>query len=132
MVSRGEGPYLFDDAGKPYLNCGDAAVSCLGHNDPEVIGAIKRQLDTLEFAHTGFLTSEPAEALASKLAAHAPEGIDRVYLVSGGSEAVEDLVGDGTDFASVGIDGQVCNLPVQGFAARHQRFQHGAWIVIFQ
>ena len=87
---RGDGIYLYDSNGKAYLDgSGGAAVSCLGHNDPDVIEAIKAQLDVLEFAHTGFLTSEPAERLADRLVRHAPEGIDRVYLVSGGSEAVE-------------------------------------------
>jgi hypothetical protein len=54
-----------------------------------VRAALHAQLDQLAFAHTGFFTSEPAEELADRLVAAAPEGIDRVYLVSGGSEAVE-------------------------------------------
>lgn len=90
---RGEGIYLYDSDGKSYLDgSGGAAVSCLGHSDPDVISAIKTQLDSLDFAHTGFLTSDPAEDLASRLVAHAPKGIDRVYLVSGGSEAVESAL----------------------------------------
>ncbi|MEM9725525.1 MAG: aspartate aminotransferase family protein [Pseudomonadota bacterium] len=90
MAVRGEGAYLFDTAGRRYLDgSGGAAVSCLGHGDPDVIRAIKAQLDQLEFAHTGFMTSAPAEALAARLIAHAPEGIERAYLVSGGSEAIE-------------------------------------------
>ncbi len=89
-VSGGQGVYLYDQAGKAYFDgSGGAAVSCLGHGDVDVINAIKKQLDNVAFAHTGFFTSEPAEKLADKLIAHAPEGIDRVYLVSGGSEAVE-------------------------------------------
>lgn len=93
VAVRGEGIYLYDSEGKSYLDgSGGAAVSCLGHGDADVIAAIKAQLDSLEFAHTGFLTSEPAEALADALVAHAPEGIDRVYLVSGGSEAVESAL----------------------------------------
>ncbi|WP_172292700.1 aspartate aminotransferase family protein [Pseudoruegeria sp. HB172150] len=87
---RGEGVYLIDRHGKTYLDAsGGAAVSCLGHSDPDVIAAIKRQLDEMPFAHTGFFTSEPAEELADKLIAAAPGGLDRVYLVSGGSEAIE-------------------------------------------
>lgn len=87
---RGEGVYLIDKDGKKYLDgSGGAAVSCLGHGDQDIIGAIKNQLDKLAFAHTGFLTSEPAEALADLLIEHAPAGLDRVYFVSGGSEAVE-------------------------------------------
>lgn len=90
IAVRGDGIYIYDAAGKSYLDgSGGAAVSCLGHSDPDVIAAIKSQVDALDFAHTGFLTSEPAEALATKLVQHAPEGIERVYLVSGGSEAVE-------------------------------------------
>ena len=89
----GEGCYLIDRAGKRYLDgSGGAAVSCLGHGDKEVIDAIKAQLDRIAFAHTGFLTSEPAEALADLLAANAPEGIERVYFVSGGSEATEAAI----------------------------------------
>ncbi|MGX9355171.1 aspartate aminotransferase family protein [Roseobacteraceae bacterium S113] len=88
-VSHGQGAYLYDTEGKAYLNCGDAAVSCLGHGDPHVTAAIKAQLDQVAFAHTGFFTSHPAEALADKLVAHAPEGLGRVYFVSGGSEAME-------------------------------------------
>ncbi|TCO71121.1 aspartate aminotransferase family protein [Rhodovulum euryhalinum] len=90
MVARGEGVYLFDTDGKRYLDgSGGAAVSCLGHSDPDVTAAIKAQLDSVAFAHTGFFTSEPAERLADLLIEHAPHGIDRVYLVSGGSEAME-------------------------------------------
>ncbi len=89
----GEGCYLIDTSGKRYLDgSGGAAVSCLGHGDAEVTAAIKAQLDKVAFAHTGFFTSEPAEALADLLIAHAPEGIDRVYFVSGGSEATEAAI----------------------------------------
>lgn len=90
MVTRGEGVYLYDQAGKQYFDAsGGAAVSCLGHGDPDVIDAIKTQLDAIAYAHTSFFTSDPAEQLAEKLIAHAPDGIDRVYMVSGGSEAME-------------------------------------------
>ncbi|MGK7651577.1 aspartate aminotransferase family protein [Roseovarius sp. B08] len=89
-VTRGEGAYLFDQSGKAYLDgSGGAAVSCLGHGDPHVTQAIKAQLDRVAFAHTGFMTSEPAEALAARLAAVAPGDLARVYFVSGGSEAME-------------------------------------------
>ena len=90
IAAKGDGAYIIDASGKRYLDgSGGAAVSCLGHSDPEVINAIKGQADQIAFAHTGFFTSEPAERLADRLVAHAPKGIDRVYLVSGGSEAVE-------------------------------------------
>jgi adenosylmethionine-8-amino-7-oxononanoate aminotransferase len=86
----GEGIYITDSQGKRYLDAsGGAAVSCLGHSDPDVIAAIKDQIDSLPFAHTGFFTSPPAEELADRLIKSAPEGIEMVYLLSGGSEAVE-------------------------------------------
>ena len=92
-VARGEGCYLFDRDGKSYLDgSGGAAVSCLGHGDPYVSDAIRAQLDKVAFAHTGFFTSPPAEALADRLVSLAPEGIDKVYFVSGGSEAVESAL----------------------------------------
>jgi adenosylmethionine-8-amino-7-oxononanoate aminotransferase len=87
---RGDGPYIIDAAGKRYLDgSGGAAVSCLGHSDGAVRAAMHAQLDRLAFAHTGFFSSDPAEELADLLIAKAPAGLDRVYLVSGGSEAVE-------------------------------------------
>ncbi len=90
VAVAGDGCYLIDREEKRYLDgSGGAAVSCLGHSDPDVRAALHAQLDRLAFAHTGFFTSDAAESLADTLVAHAPAGIERVYLVSGGSEAVE-------------------------------------------
>ena len=89
----GDGCYLIDSTGKRYLDgSGGAAVSCLGHSDGEIVAAIKSQLDKVAFAHTGFMTSEPAEALADLLIANAPGELDRVYFVSRGSEATEAAI----------------------------------------
>ena len=86
----GRGIELFDAGGKAYIDAsGGAAVSCLGHAHPAVIAALHEQLDRLAYAHTGFFTSEAAEALADLLIEDAPAGISHAYLVSGGSEAVE-------------------------------------------
>ncbi|MBE3639516.1 aspartate aminotransferase family protein [Mangrovicoccus algicola] len=90
VATGGAGCYLFDAAGRRYFDgSGGAAVSCLGHGDPEIVAAVQDQASRLAYAHTGFFTSEPAEALADLLIAHAPGDLDRVYFVSGGSEAVE-------------------------------------------
>ena len=89
----GDGCYIIDETGKRYLDAsGGAAVSCLGHSDRAVTDAVKAQLDAIAFAHTGFFTSGPAEDLADLLIAHAPKGLERVYLVSGGSEATEAAI----------------------------------------
>lgn len=87
---RGDGAYLVDSEGRRYLDAsGGAAVSCLGHSDPAVIEAVRRQVGTLAYAHTSFFTTEPMEELADFLVARAPAGMRSVYFVSGGSEAVE-------------------------------------------
>jgi adenosylmethionine-8-amino-7-oxononanoate aminotransferase len=90
VAVRGEGAYLIDRDGKRYLDAsGGAAVSCLGHSDAAVVAAIQDQLARLPFAHTSFFTNEPMEALGDALIARAPAPLDKVYFVSGGSEAVE-------------------------------------------
>ena len=90
IAVRGDGIEIVDRDGRRYLDAsGGAAVSCLGHDHPRVIEAIQAQVAQLAYAHTSFFTSEPAEALADHLIERAPEGIDRVYYTSGGSEAVE-------------------------------------------
>ncbi|MER8456845.1 aspartate aminotransferase family protein [Mesorhizobium sp. M0189] len=90
VAVRGQGIELFDAEGKSYIDAsGGAAVSCLGHGHPDVIAALHTQLDRIAYAHTSFFTTEVAERLADRLVEDAPEGLDHVYLVSGGSEAVE-------------------------------------------
>ena len=83
------GMTITDRDGKEYIDAsGGAAVSCLGHGHPDVIAAIHAQVDRVAYAHTSFFTTEVAEELADMLIADAP-GMSHVYLVSGGSEAVE-------------------------------------------
>lgn len=90
VAAGGKGVELFDRAGKAYIDAsGGAAVSCLGHAHPDVMAAMHRQIDQLAYAHTSFFTTDVQEALAEHLVAHAPEGMEGVYFVSGGSEAVE-------------------------------------------
>ena len=84
------GVEIVDAEGRRYLDAsGGAAVSCLGHGHAEVLAAMRKQLDALAYAHTAFFTTEAAERLAHRLIEDAPPGLERVYLVSGGSEAVE-------------------------------------------
>jgi adenosylmethionine-8-amino-7-oxononanoate aminotransferase len=90
VVVSAEGMLMTDSQGKTYIDaCGGATVSSLGHRHPDVLEAMRRQMDSCEYAHTGFFTTEAAEELAAKLVAGAPAGLDSVYLVSGGSEAME-------------------------------------------
>src|SRR5271166_2149467 len=85
----GKGVELIDAAGRSYIDAsGGAAVSCLGHGHPDVIAALHAQLDQIAYAHTSFFTTEAAERLADRLVEDAPAGLDHVYLISGGSEAI--------------------------------------------
>jgi adenosylmethionine-8-amino-7-oxononanoate aminotransferase len=90
VATGGHGIVIVDAAGREYLDAsGGAAVSCLGHGHPDIVAAMHAQIDRLAYAHTSFFTTEVAEALADRLIADAPEGMSHVYLVSGGSEAIE-------------------------------------------
>ena len=83
VAASGRGITIRDSNGKDYIDAsGGAAVSCLGHSHPDVIAAMRAQLDLLEYAHTSFFTTRVAEELADDLAAHAPAGIDHVLFVS--------------------------------------------------
>jgi adenosylmethionine-8-amino-7-oxononanoate aminotransferase len=90
VAVSGHGITVVDADGREYLDAsGGAAVSCLGHGHPDVIRAMHAQIDRIAYAHTSFFTTEVAEALADNLLANAPSGMSLVYLVSGGSEAME-------------------------------------------
>jgi adenosylmethionine-8-amino-7-oxononanoate aminotransferase len=90
IAAEARGVIIRDSAGKEYVDASSgAAVSCLGHSHPDVLAAMHEQLDRLAYAHTSFFTTDAAEELADELVARAPEGIGRVFFVSGGSEAIE-------------------------------------------
>ncbi|KVF73015.1 aspartate aminotransferase family protein [Burkholderia vietnamiensis] len=90
VAVAGDGIEIIDSTGKRYIDaCGGAAVSCLGHSNQRVIDAIKRQVQQLPYAHTSFFTTDVAEELADRLVEAAPAGLEHVYFVSGGSEAIE-------------------------------------------
>lgn len=90
VATRAGGMTITDAQGRDYLDMsGGAAVSCVGHGHPHVIGALQRQLGTLAYAHTSFFTNEPQEQLASRLCDRFGDPDARVYFLSGGSEANE-------------------------------------------
>ncbi|MDQ2696759.1 MAG: aspartate aminotransferase family protein [Pseudomonadota bacterium] len=93
LAVGGDGPYVIAADGRRYLDaCSGAAVSCLGYSHPRLTAAIQEQAATLAFVHTAHFTNEPMERLADFLVSAAPEGIDRAYFVSGGSEAMESAL----------------------------------------
>jgi len=93
LLDRGEGVYLWDRDGKRYLDGSSGAmVSNIGHSNPAVLEAMRQQMDKSTFGYRLHFENEPAELLANRIAEHMPEGLDRIFFVSGGSEAVESCI----------------------------------------
>ncbi len=95
VLVRAEGVYLYDAEGRRYLDGsgGSSSVTNIGHGVREVIDAATAQMERLTYAPTHAFTTEPVEALARLIIEEfAPAGMDRVWFVSGGSEAVESAL----------------------------------------
>jgi len=93
LAAHAAGITITDSAGRSYLDAsGGAAVSSLGHAHPDVLAAMHAQIDRNAYTHTAFFSSDAAEQLAARLTADAPGDLDQVYLVSGGSEAMESAL----------------------------------------
>lgn len=93
LLDRAEGVYLWDRSGKRYLDGSSGAmVSNIGHSNPRVLAAMRKQMERATFGYRLHFENEPAEHLAAQLAALGPEGHDRVFFVSGGSEATESCI----------------------------------------
>jgi adenosylmethionine-8-amino-7-oxononanoate aminotransferase len=89
----GEGIRLHLRSGRSVIDgSAGAAVACIGHGNRRVADAIGAQAGRLAYAHTGFFTSEPAEALADLLLADEPGGLTHAFFVSSGSEAIEAAI----------------------------------------
>lgn len=90
-VSKAEGMYIYDQAGRPYLDLNSGiSVSSLGHRHPAVVAAVKNQLDS--YMHTmvyGEHIHGPQVQFAKLLAEKLDNGLDSVYYLNGGTEAVE-------------------------------------------
>ena len=93
FLDYGDGIYLFDESGKRYIDGSSGAmVSNIGHSNPRVLAKIKAQMDKATFGYRLHFRTHASEDLASKTAQLMPDGLDRVFFVSGGSEAVESAV----------------------------------------
>lgn len=93
VLDRAEGIYMWDVSGKRYIDGSSGAmVSNLGHSNPEVLAAMRAQMDKSTFGYRLHFQTESSEELARKTADLAPEGMNKVFFVSGGSEAVESTL----------------------------------------
>lgn len=93
VLERASGMYLWDVDGKRYLDGSSGAMVCnIGHSNPRVLDAMRRQMEKSTFGYRLHFETEAAERLAARSAALMPEGINRLFFVSGGSEAVESAL----------------------------------------
>jgi len=93
LVDRAEGIHLFDEHGRRFIDGSSGAmVVNIGHGNAHVLDAMRRQLDKVTFAYRLHFENEAAETLAERLVAALPAGLDKVFFVSGGSEAVESCL----------------------------------------
>lgn len=90
LIDRGEGIYLYDKDGRKYIDGSSGAlISNIGHCIAPVLKAIRDQAEKIEFVHGTIFKSEKAIKLAHRIIEMSPKNLDKVYLVSGGSEATE-------------------------------------------
>ena len=91
VIERGEGVYVFDTEGRRYLD-GTASLwyANLGHGRSDITRAVAAQMDRLAAYSTfGDFSNPPANELAARLAAHAPMDDAKVFLASGGGDAID-------------------------------------------
>ncbi|RSD13532.1 aminotransferase family protein [Amycolatopsis eburnea] len=94
VITRGEGSYVWDDAGRRYF---DATASLwyanFGHGRPEITDAVAEQLRTLDSYNLfGYNANQPAIELADRVAALAPEQGSKVFFGSGGGDVIDTAV----------------------------------------
>ncbi|MBV9522152.1 MAG: aspartate aminotransferase family protein [Alphaproteobacteria bacterium] len=89
-VARAEGIYMWDTAGRRYIDASSGpVVSNIGHGNPRVLAAMVEQAKKVAFASRAVFENEPNARLADLLTALAGPGLERAFFVSGGSEATE-------------------------------------------
>jgi adenosylmethionine-8-amino-7-oxononanoate aminotransferase len=93
VLDRAEGIYMWDTEGNRFIDGSSGAMVCnIGHSNPRVLEAMRRQMEKSTFGYRLHFVTEASEALAEKTARLAWPGMDRVFFVSGGSEAVESAL----------------------------------------
>ncbi len=93
VIERGKGIYLYTREGKRIIDgASGAAVVSLGHSNPRLVEALRRQAEKVAFVHLSAFSSEPLLKLADEISSLCPPPLKRVYFTSGGSEAVEGAI----------------------------------------
>ena len=90
VASRGEGVHLWDESGRRYLDfTAGIGVTSTGHCHPRVVEAAQRQVASLIHAQYTTVMHRPLLTLVERMSEVLPEGLDRMFFVNSGSEAVE-------------------------------------------
>jgi 4-aminobutyrate aminotransferase len=90
VVEHGEGVYLFDEAGRRYLDfTAGIGVTSTGHCHPRVVAAAQEQVGKLIHGQYTTVMHRPLLELSERLGSVLPAGIDSLFFVNSGSEAVE-------------------------------------------
>ncbi|MGQ9509434.1 MAG: aminotransferase family protein [Thermodesulfobacteriota bacterium] len=93
LIRRGEGIYLYDENGKRYLDgSGGALVAGIGHGQREIFQTILAQMGEVGYVHGTQFTTSSIEEYAEALGKILPSGLNKIYFLSGGSEAVEAAI----------------------------------------
>ena len=91
-IVRGLGARVWDSEGREYVDCvAGYGAALVGHCNPRVVEAIKRQCEKLIACHGSFYNDIRAEYV-EKLVKVLPKGLTRVYLCNSGAEAVEAAI----------------------------------------
>ena len=89
-IARCGGIFLWDEDGNEYIDVSSGpVVSNIGHGNERVADAISRQIKTMDFAYSRVARHRPNIELTKRIAELAGPGYERVFLASGGSEALE-------------------------------------------
>ncbi len=89
IITRAEGPYLYDEEGRGVLDFTSGQMSAiLGHSHPEISATVIEAVQTVTHLNS-IMLSEPVIALGEALTATMPTGLDRAFFLSTGGEANE-------------------------------------------
>ncbi|RKS06815.1 4-aminobutyrate aminotransferase [Nocardiopsis sp. Huas11] len=90
VAARGEGVHIYDEDGRRYLDfTAGIGVTSTGHCHPKVVAAAQEQVATLIHGQYTTVMHRPLLRLTERLGEVLPEGVDRLFYVNSGSEAVE-------------------------------------------
>ena len=93
MLDQARGVYMWDTDGKRYLDGSSGAMVCnIGHSNEKVLAAMREQMEKATFGYRLHFETEASEKLAARTAEKMPEGLSKVFFVSGGSEAIESAM----------------------------------------